>query len=102
MRRTHSLIQLSLALMEQPDGRHWGYDLSKRAGLRSGALYPILHRMLDEGWLDDGWESVDHATRTRPPRRYYELTTTGKKELGALIGEARSDDRFKVLVGRFA
>ncbi len=58
--------------------------------------------MLDEGWLEDGWESLDRTTVTRPPRRYYELTTIGKQELGALLGEARSDDRFRVLVGRFA
>jgi PadR family transcriptional regulator PadR len=102
MRRTRSTIQVAVALMEQPEGRYWGYDLSKRSGLRSGVLYPILHRMLNEGWLSDGWESLEAPTRRRPPRRYYELTDAGKRELGALLGEIRAEKRFDVLAGEFA
>jgi PadR family transcriptional regulator PadR len=102
MRRTHALIQVALALMDDPTGRHWGYDLSRRAGVRSGVLYPILHRMLDEGWLDDGWEDPAQRSGKRPPRRYYELTDEGRIELGTLLHEARSDARFRALVGRFA
>jgi PadR family transcriptional regulator PadR len=102
MRRTHALIQVAMALMEDPAGSHWGYDLSKRASVRSGVLYPILRRMLDEGWLDDGWEDPSQITHKRPPRRYYELTPKGKEELGAILDEARSDIRFGALVKRFA
>ena len=65
-------------------------------------LYPILHRMLDEGWLADGWEDPAQLGGKRPPRRYYELTDEGKVELGALLQEARSDARFRSLVGRLA
>jgi PadR family transcriptional regulator, regulatory protein PadR len=102
MRRTHALIQVALALMEDPTGQHWGYDLSRRAGIRSGVLYPILHRMLDQGWLEDGWEDPAQLSGKRPPRRYYELTDQGRIELGALLQQARSDARFRSLVGRFA
>jgi PadR family transcriptional regulator PadR len=103
MRRTHALIQVALALMEDSTGRHWGYDLWKRAGVRSGVLYPILHRMLDEGWLEDGWEDPAQIREKRPPRRYYELTDEGKIKLGALLHEARNDARFDSLpLGRFA
>ena len=102
MRRTHALIQVALALMEDPPGRHWGYDLSRRAGVRSGVLYPILHRMLDEGWLEDGWEDPAQLSGKRPPRRYYELTDQGRIELGALLQDARSDARFRALIGRYA
>jgi len=102
MRRTHALIQVALALMEDPTGRHWGYDLSRRAGVRSGVLYPILHRMLDQDWLNDGWEDPTQLGGKRPPRRYYQLTDQGRTELGALLQEARSDARFRALVGRLA
>src|SRR6266516_705507 len=102
MRRTHALVQVALALMEEPTGRHWGYDLSRRAGVRSGVLYPILHRMLDQGWLEDGWEDPAKLSGKRPPRRYYELTDEGRIELGALLQEAQSDARFRSLVGRLA
>jgi PadR family transcriptional regulator PadR len=102
MRRTHALIQVALALMADPAGRHWGYDLSRRAGVRSGVLYPILHRMLDQGWMQDGWEDPTQLNGKRPPRRYYELTDEGRTALGALLQEARSDARFGALLGRFA
>jgi PadR family transcriptional regulator, regulatory protein PadR len=96
------LIQVALALMEDPTGRHWGYELSKQAGVRSGVLYPILHRMLDVEWLEDGWEDPAQLKGKRPPRRYYELTDEGRLALGAILQEARNDARFRSLVGRFA
>ena len=94
MRKTYTLVQMAIALMEDPTGRHWGYQLSKSSGLRSGVLYPILSRMLKEGWLTDGWEDMKGIREKRPPRRYYELTDQGRIELGAIIAEARRDARF--------
>jgi PadR family transcriptional regulator PadR len=102
MRKTHALVQVALALMETPRERHWGYDLSRRAGVRSGALYPILHRMLDEGWLTDGWEEIPVDRKKRPPRRYYELTDLGLTELGGLVASAQTDRRFAGLAAGFA
>lgn len=99
MRKTYALVQVALALMADVGGRHWGYELSKQSGVRSGVMYPILQRMLDEGWLDDGWEDQSQVGRAkRPPRRYYELTDAGKAELGALIANARRDSRFRSLM----
>ena len=98
VRRTHSLVQVALALMADPGGRHWGYDLSKRSGVRSGVLYPALQRMLDEHWLQDGWEDQSEPRPKRPPRRYYELTDKGRAELGALLSAARREVRFRPLV----
>lgn len=78
-------IDPAAALMAQPHCRHWGYDLSKQTGLRSGILYSLLQRMFDEGWLSDGWEDApETGRRKRPPRRYYEITEVGFRELGAL------------------
>jgi PadR family transcriptional regulator, regulatory protein PadR len=101
MRKTHALVQVALTLMEDPTGKHWGYELSKRAGVRSGVLYPMLTRMLDEDWMTDGWE--DPATiQGRPPRRYYELTDAGRLALGGVLRAARSDARFRNLEWRHA
>ena len=94
MRTTHALVQVAVALIEEPGAKHWGYELSRRSGVRSGVLYPMLTRMLDEGWLTDGWEDPNSVTEKRPPRRYYELTEAGKAELGGLLARARSDARF--------
>lgn len=101
MRKTHALVQVAMALLDDPTDRHWGYELSKRSCVRSGVLYPMLTRMLDEGWLADGWEDPT-TIQGRPPRRYYELTDKGRLALGALLQEARSDARFTSLAWRFA
>jgi len=79
-------------LLSDPHRQHWGYDTSKKAGVRSGVLYPILSRMLGEGWVTDGWE--DPGVTQRPPRRYYELTELGRVQLGVVLTEARTDPRF--------
>jgi PadR family transcriptional regulator PadR len=101
MRKTRPLIQVAMTLLDDPTGRHWGYELSRKADVRSGVLYPMLTRFLDEGLLQDGWE--DPATISgRPPRRYYELTDKGLTVLGGILQEARRDARFVGLAWRFA
>src|SRR5205823_14367424 len=75
------LLVLSL-LEDQP--RH-GYDISKLIEIRSGgalrfhvtSLYPLLHRLEKQGWIEGRW--VEKAEQRR--RRYYKLTPQGKKEL---------------------
>jgi len=99
MRKTHALVQVAMALMEEPTARHWGYELSRTAGVRSGVLYPILRRMEDDGWVEAGWEDPEQVNG-RPPRRYYTLTEKGLSELGALLQQARRDARFGRLIGK--
>jgi transcriptional regulator len=75
------LLVLSL-LDAQP--RH-GYDISKLIELRSGgalsfhvtSLYPLLHRLESQGWIEGKW--VEKADQRR--RRYYRLTAGGRKVL---------------------
>jgi PadR family transcriptional regulator PadR len=87
---------VAAVLLEDPNGQHWGYDTVKKSGVRSGVLYPMLTRLLDEGWLTDGWEDPS-TIRGRPPRRYYELTNVGRARLGALMVEAAREPRFAPL-----
>lgn len=98
MRLTHSLVQVALALSEDSFGQHYGYDLSRKAHVRSGVMYPILRRMLEDGWLTDGWQDPTE-TNSRPPRRYYSLTDKGRREIGAVLAVAREDARFAGLAG---
>ncbi|AVH24872.1 PadR family transcriptional regulator [Nocardia cyriacigeorgica] len=83
--------------MSDPDARYWGYDLIRRSGERSAVVYPMLTKMLNEGWLTDGWEDPATLTDRRPPRRYYELTDYGRQELGGLLRSARADRRFSAI-----
>jgi PadR family transcriptional regulator PadR len=74
---------LVLSLLED-QSRH-GYDISKMIKIRSGgalqfhvtSLYPLLHRLEKQGWIEGLW--VEKAEQRR--RRYYKLTAQGKREL---------------------
>lgn len=99
MRLTHSLVQVALALSEDVWGRHWGYDLSRRARVTSGVLYPILDRMLTARWLEDGWEDPAEISGRRPRRRYYTLTAAGRLAVGGVVADAATDPRFKFVPG---
>lgn len=98
MRRTHALIAVAMSLLERPRAHHYGYDLSRSAGVRSGALYPLLTRMLNEGWVIAYWEVVDPVQKKRPARRYYELTAAGHGALKEILGDAAADPRFSSLL----
>lgn len=91
------LLVLSL-LEDQP--RH-GYDISKLIHTRSGgelrfhvtSLYPLLHRLEKQGWIEGRW--VEKAEQRR--RRYYSLTAKGRK---ALRDKQQSWKHFVAMVGR--
>jgi DNA-binding PadR family transcriptional regulator len=85
MRNTDSVRRVAAILLDNTTSKHYGYDLMKRARLRSGTLYPILQRFLDEGWVADGWESSAHVRGPRPLRRYYKLTKLGRRQLAAFL-----------------
>lgn len=104
MKVTHSLALVALAILQmdrEDSGSIWGYQLSKRSGVRSGVLYPQLDRMLAEGWLGDHWEERAGGQK-RPPRRYYTLTDHGRAELGAVVRRVETEQRFSSLRGAFA
>lgn len=85
MQRTKAQLDVARELLADPDARWWGYDLSKRARVRSGVLYPMLTRMLADGLLVDGWENPATISERRPPRRYYQLTADGRAKLAAFL-----------------
>ena len=82
--QTLSVLQVLLAEAEQ---WHYGYDLSRRTGLRSGTLYPLLMRLAERGWLDARWVEAERAGR--PPRHIYRLTGEGAREATKLLRAQR-------------
>jgi len=96
MKVTHSLVLVAAAILDmskEPDGRIWGYALSKKSGVRSGVLYPTLDRMMGEAWIEDHWEETAEGKK-RPPRRYYTLTDKGRSNLGGVVRPAERGQRF--------
>ena len=89
MRVTSNLLKVATVLLAAPDERHWGYQTSRTAGVRSATLYRLLSRLVEFGWVTDGWEDPNTLTVRRPPRRYYVLTDRGRVELTRIIEEKR-------------
>jgi transcriptional regulator len=66
-------------------GSQHGYGIAQaiRAGsgevlqVETGSLYPALHRLEKQGWIQAEWKSSENNQRAK----YYELTATGKKQL---------------------
>lgn len=44
-----------------------------------GSLYPALHRLQREGWIESEWGITENNQRAK----FYRLTTGGKKQLAA-------------------
>ena len=44
-----------------------------------GSLYPALQRLEEKGWIDSEWRATEHNRRAK----YYELTPSGRRALGA-------------------
>lgn len=55
-------------------------QLSKEAlQIRQGSLYPALYRLENRGWLQSEWKVAESGRDAK----YYSLTKTGRKQLGA-------------------
>jgi PadR family transcriptional regulator PadR len=54
---------------------------------QEGTLYPLLSRMRRDGLVDYEWKESEAG----PPRKYYELTATGRAQLAEL------DDYWRVI-----
>src|SRR5436853_4796426 len=47
--------------------------------VETGSLYPALHRLEIQGWVDASWETSDKGKRAK----FYRLTKTGAKQLAS-------------------
>ena len=56
--------------------------------VEEGSLYPALHRMEQNGWIDAAWG----LTETKRKAKFYELTAAGRKQL------AEAEQNFEHLV----
>lgn len=73
-------------------GHRYGFDLIEQTGLTSGTVYPALDRLERSGLARSRWEDARLAhEEKRPPRRYFEITERGKRELIEAL------DRYKAL-----
>lgn len=55
--------------------------------VNQGALYPALHRLEDQGWLDAEWGTSENNRRAK----FYTITASGRKQLAT---ETRTWQRY--------
>lgn len=78
-----SATPLVLAILREGDS--YGYAIIKRVEELSlgeltwtdGMLYPVLHRLERQGWVEATWGTSETGRR----RKYYRLTDEGQQEL---------------------
>lgn len=75
-----------LILSVVKDTPRYGYDIVRQIKARSqdvfslgeGTLYPLLHKLENAGWLASYWQEIEGRRR-----KYYTITSQGKKFLAA-------------------
>ena len=94
-----SAAPLLLAILRR--GPSYGYAIIQQVRELSGGelewsegmLYPVLHRLEEQGWI----ESYEERGDTGRMRRYYRLRAAGKK---ALVEERRQWDVVAATLGK--
>jgi transcriptional regulator len=61
--------------------------------INQGSLYPALHRLEHQGWIEAEWKISELGRRAK----YYNLTAQGRRQLAA---EAREWARMSHAIGR--
>ena len=61
--------------------------------INQGSLYPALHRLEHQGWIEAEWKVSELGRRAK----YYRLTASGRRQLAV---EAREWERMANAIGR--
>lgn len=61
--------------------------------INQGSLYPALHRLEHQGWIEAEWAVSELGRRAK----YYQLTASGRRQLAV---EAEEWDRMAAAIGR--
>jgi DNA-binding PadR family transcriptional regulator len=80
-RITRQLRAVLEVLMQDPTAELYGLDLLAATKLRSGTLYPLLHRLVSDGWL----ERSGPVAGSGAPRYFYKLTGAGARAAAEIL-----------------
>jgi PadR family transcriptional regulator, regulatory protein PadR len=85
-RITRQLRAVLEVLMQDPAAELYGLDLLDATKLRSGTLYPLLHRLVSDGWL----ERSGPVASSGAPRYFYKLTGVGARAAAEILSPSAS------------
>ena len=100
--RLRSSQQMTTVLGEFLSAReewNYGYTISRKTGLKSGTLYPLLVRLADHGFLETSWASNEDG---KPPRHLYRLTDSGVDYAIEQLKSAHRKRQKKMVLGEVA
>jgi PadR family transcriptional regulator PadR len=78
-----TLDLLILKSLEREPLHGWGIGKRIQAlsddvlSVQQGSLYPALHRLEQQGWIDSSWDNTDLGRNAK----FYALTRDGRKQL---------------------
>jgi PadR family transcriptional regulator PadR len=90
-RITRQLLAVLAALADDPSREWYGLELMQTAHLSSGTLYPILHRLVSDGWLVRTREAPSENGGSR--RRLYKLTGVGARCAAEVLTARSTSER---------
>lgn len=85
IRRSPQTTLVLAEFLQRKQEWRYGYDISRKTGLKSGTLYPILMRLAEHRMLQTCWESAEVG---KPPRHMYRLTRDGLRYAHAQMSPA--------------
>jgi len=85
MAKQPRLTHVTALILQAIDaGFFYGFSIMDIIGLPSGTVYPAMRRMEEDQLIRSRWERQAIADQEqRPPRKYYQLTITGRTALEA-------------------
>jgi PadR family transcriptional regulator, regulatory protein PadR len=85
MAKQPRLTHVTALILQAIDaGFFYGFSIMDMTGLPSGTVYPAMRRMEEDQLIRSRWERQAIADlEQRPPRKYYQLTITGRATLEA-------------------
>lgn len=81
------VLEVLVAAFQQDQDLH-GWTIMKAVRRSGPTVYGVLERLENWGWITGAWEE-QAADETRPRRRYYRFTPTGRVEAVALLAQRR-------------
>jgi len=92
---TLDLLLLKILALEPMNGWAIGVRLKQVSGdvlqVSDGSLYPALHKLEQEGWIEAEWRQSENNRRAK----FYSLTRAGRKQLDR---EAANWNRLSVAI----
>jgi PadR family transcriptional regulator, regulatory protein PadR len=92
-RMTKQTLAILQFFLEEPWAARYGLEIADALHLKSGMLYPALHRLHTDGWLSREEEEADPHEMGRPARRLYRLTPLGQTCAREVVDRKGSDQR---------